>query len=218
MNGMTPFYRNCIAVVSRIFRVLFRYRVVTHGSVPVGGAVCCANHTSWIDPLFVAFSQRRQVHFMGKVELFRHKLLGKLIRKLGAFPVTRGTGGAEALAHAETLLRDGRLVGLFPEGTRSKTGVLLPGKTGAVRLAHDCGVPIIPMAIVCGGAPRVRLFRRTYVVVGEPIPPEALGIETGSGLEIRNATRMLMSRIAALQQEGRTLCAQPHKKESKTAI
>lgn len=215
---MNRFYRNCVAVVSRIFRVLFRYRVVYHADIPSGGALCCANHTSWIDPVFVAFSQPRQVYFMGKAELFRHKLLGKLIRKLGAFPVARGTGGAEALAHAGALLDEGRLVGLFPEGTRSKTGALLPGKTGAVRLAHEHGVPILPMAVVCRDAPRVRPFRRTYIVVGEPIPPESLGIESGNGLEIRNATRMLMSRIAALQQEGRTLCAQSRKKERKSTV
>ena len=205
---MNRFYRRCVAAAAWLCRLLFRYRIVGKAEIP-HGAILCANHTSWIDPLFVAFTQPRQVHFMGKAELFRHRLMRRILYRLGAFPVHRGTGGAEAIARAESLLRDGNLVGLFPEGTRSKTGALLPGKTGAVRLAYDCGVPIVPMAIVCDGAVRARLGRRTFVIVGEPIAPESLGIVSGSGLEIRNATRMLMHRIAALQQEGRGLCRHP---------
>lgn len=216
---MNALYRAGAAILSRLFRVLYRYRIIRRTNIPAGGAICCANHTSWIDPIFLALTQNRQIFFMAKAELFRCKPLAALIRKLGAFPVLRGSGGAEAMHYAGELLDRGELLGIFPEGTRSKTGELQHGKTGIVRLAHERQVPILPAAIVSDG-PRVQLFRQTRIVVGAPIMPEELHIQTGTGLEYRNATRLVMSRIAALQQEGRAMLANDKKKnrEQKTIV
>ncbi len=202
MNG---FYRVMRVIAIGIFKVIFPYRVVHKNSLPQEGRyIVCANHISMKDPVFLGITQRRQLYFMAKKELFQNKLLAFFIRKLGAFPVYRGTGDTKAVGTAFEILEQGHVLGIFPEGTRSKDGKLLRPKPGAAIFSHQSSTPILPAAIVAKNG-RVRLFHRTVIVYGEPIQPEELGIDTGSGLELRNASRLIMTRIGALRERGLAL-------------
>ncbi len=149
-----------------VMRLLFRWEVSGRENVPSSGpVVVCANHRSYWDPPILGCALPRPVWFMAKEELFRIPLFGRLITALGAFPVRRGAADLAALRRALSLLREGRAVGVFPEGRRVFGDEVADGRAGAVLLAAATGAPIVPVAI-CG---RPVPFRRLRVRIGAPV-------------------------------------------------
>ncbi len=135
-------------------------------NVPQEGAIiCCANHTSLLDPLMVGCIKKRQFAFMAKEELFHIPLLGKIFYKLNAFPVKRNSGDLGAIKKAMALLKEGHALVLFPEGTRSKDGKLQEAKDGVSLLAKKTGAAIVP----CATTGKPRLFHKSKVIYGKPI-------------------------------------------------
>lgn len=184
-----------ITILRPLIFLFFPYRAVGKENIPAtGGAMLCANHVSNWDPPFLILCQPRLVRFMAKAELFRFKPLGAVISSLfGAFPVSRGKGDTAALETAQKIVEDGELLGIFPEGTRSKDGRMLRFKSGAALIAARTGATVIP----CGIDRRARLFRRVTITFGEPITAEELHL-TGEQPDLRYATRLLAERIRAL--------------------
>ncbi len=181
---------------------VFRMRVRGRENIPrTGPLLVCCNHAAKRDPVMLGVSMRRQVFYMAKEELFRGRFLGGLLRKLGAFPVLRGSGGADALQEAYDLLDDNAVVGVFIEGTRSKTGELGRPKTGAALLAYRTKAPVVPVCITAEDGRPPRVFKRTTVKFGRPIPFEALEMPDDSSMQLRKASRKIMSEIAALRAE-----------------
>lgn len=114
-----------------------------------GGAVLVSNHISYLDFVFdglAALPQKRLVRFMAKESVFRHRISGPLMRAMKHIPVDRSQGDA-AYDHALRSLREGEVVGVFPEATISRSFTLKDFKSGAARLATEAGVPLIPMAL-----------------------------------------------------------------------
>ena len=165
-----------------------------------GGLVLAANHTSNFDPwpLGIPFWPERQLHFMGKSELFK-PAVGSLLRAGGAFPVRRGEADAEAIETAVRLCREGKIVAMFPEGTRKAKGIVKKfehrPRTGSARIAHEAGVPLVPAAIK--GTDRLSRLSKLRVAFGKPVDLSDL-----EGEPVREAaqtaTERLMERIYEL--------------------
>jgi 1-acyl-sn-glycerol-3-phosphate acyltransferase len=173
-------------VVSPLFRLYFRMHVSGAEHIPAEGrAIVAPNHKSFWDSFFIAVCTRRHVRFMAKTELIEARY-GRLLVRLGAFPVRRGEADAEALETARTILRQEGLLALFPEGTRVRDpDELGHPRRGAGRLALELEAPLVPCAITGtekifrGGFP---VPRRVQVAFAEPIAvaelaasPEAAG-------------------------------------------
>jgi 1-acyl-sn-glycerol-3-phosphate acyltransferase len=165
-------------VVVPFMRGYFRLHIEGAEHIPrAGAAIVAPNHKSFWDAFFVAAGTRRHVRFMGKAELFEGRL-GRVLVRLGAFPVRRGESDADALETARVILRQGGLLALFPEGTRVRDPQTLGSpRRGAARLALETGAPLIPAAITgteklfIGPLPKPR---RVQVSFGEAIPVETL--------------------------------------------
>lgn len=197
----TPLYGFGKTFIQWFLKFLIRYEVNNKENMPQDGKVIvCCNHVSVSDPVRLAFTQRRQIFFMSKSELFVNKAMASLLTSLGAFPVQRGKGDKGALNKAGDLLEEGKALGVFLEGTRSKTGELLQPKAGAVMLSHKYNAPIIPCCITAAGGGVPKIFHKCIVSFGELIQPEELGIVEGTGTEYRNASREVMNRIAQLRE------------------
>jgi 1-acyl-sn-glycerol-3-phosphate acyltransferase len=174
-----PLYTLVRALVVPFMRVYFRLRISGRERIPREGAVIIApNHKSFWDSFFVAAATRRPVRYMGKSELFEQGA-GRLLVALGAFPVRRGTADEEALETARTVLRQGGVLALFPEGTRIRDpDELGEPRSGAGRLALELGVPLLPAAIsgtenlFLGPLPKPL---KVAVSFGEPIEVAARG-------------------------------------------
>jgi len=137
-------------LIEALFRVLFTYDCVGEEKIPASGpAVIAANHPSYLDPILLGLQVRRPIHFMAWDALFRVPLMGWLMRLFHAFPVDVRKGkGREAYEKARGLLERGEVVGIFPEGKRSRTGWLEPAlREGAARLAWETGAPLVPATI-----------------------------------------------------------------------
>ena len=158
-----------------IFRTIFKMKVLGRENLPVsGGAILAANHVSLLDPpvLGVAASPR-VLNFMAKKELFENQLLGWLITKLHAFPVNRGAPDRVAIRKAMSLLERGEVVAIFPEGTRSKTGLLGQPEPGVALIAAKTGVPIVPVALLGTNKVRFGFNQPVFAVAfGQPVLPE----------------------------------------------
>jgi len=173
-----PLYAIVRLIVGGFLRVWFRLRITGAEHVPKeGAAIVAPNHKSFWDSFFVAMGTRRHVRFMAKTELIEGRA-GRLLVRLGAFPVRRGEADADALATAREILRQGGLLALFPEGTRIRDPETLgTPRRGAGRLAIEMHVPLVPAAIT--GTERLFLGpipkpRRVQVAFAAAIPPGEL--------------------------------------------
>ncbi len=209
----TPLYRFGKVVVPPIFRITNPLIVQGREEMPKNGRVIiCCNHVTMRDPILVSMVHKRQVYYMAKAELFDNKFVGGIIGSLGAFPVHRGQGDVDAMASAKQLLNKEQVVGIFIEGTRSRTGQLLKPKTGAVMLAYETHSPILPMCITAPGGKVPSSFQKLAISCGKLIQPEELGIEEGNVSSYRKAARHVMEQIAQLRE--RDLLLLQNKKNS----
>lgn len=171
VGGVTRMLYRFARFILRIFlTVVGRWRIIGRGNLPLEGPVMVVcNHVSYWDPVLVGCAMTRQVHFMAKAELFSYPVLGPLVRALGAFPIKRGQSDRNALRTAIHLLQDGKVLGVFPEGTRSKTGALMVFKPGITMLAYKVECPILPVAVVNSRRIFSGWFHPVEVRIGEPI-------------------------------------------------
>ena len=190
------FYDLAKGFVTGVVRLTFRFRVVGAGNVPrTGGVVVAANHISNFDPPILGIALPRPVSYMAKKELFAMPVLTQLLPHLNAFPVDRQAGGTAALRAALRMIKEGRCVGIFPEGGRNVTG-RNEEKAGAAFLAAASGVPVVPAAIV--GTRKLRPFGKVTVVFGEPLTMTRNRKSDGGDLE--KGAAEIMQRIRALEE------------------
>lgn len=202
----TPLRRLTLALCRLVFKPLMQLRTIGLANVPPDGPfVLASNHISNFDVFAMQLALPRTIFFMGKAELFRFAPLGALLRDFGAFPVYRGEKDAWALLHARKVLDAGQVLGMFPEGHRSKGRGLGIAKTGSARLALEAHVPLLPMAIV--GTDRVlkSVHRRPIVSVSFLEPIQAQWGETPESL----TERLMGTLAAALPEPMRGAYAQP---------
>lgn len=146
---------------------------------PSGGVLMVANHQSYLDPIVLAVQLYRPVSFLAKSELFRNPLFGWLIRSLNAFPVRQGAGDVGAMKETIRRLQQGHMLVIYPEGSRSDTGDLLPIASGAALVIRRAGVQVVP-AIIEGSFqawPRSRRIFRAHqiaVLYGPPLQTDGL--------------------------------------------
>lgn len=164
-------------------------------NVPEEGAyIIASNHIEASDPILLGIGIKRQIKFMAKAELFENKLVGGFIRRLGSFPVERGsTAAKDSIRHFEQVIQDGDLMGIFIEGTRSKTGEFLRPRNGVSMLVFNTQTPVIPVCITKIGIHRVIHF-------GKPLSLTDMGFSEGGSREIRNATNVIMDSIKSLRE------------------
>jgi 1-acyl-sn-glycerol-3-phosphate acyltransferase len=189
-----------IAIIIKPF--FLRLRIEGEEHIPAnGGCVIACNHTRGPDYVIVGYASPRQVYYMAKSEIFAyHPLLARLVSSAGAFPVHRGRGDTHAIKQAVDVVRAGHLLGMFPEGTRSRTGALQRGKLGVARIALGAQAPIVPVAVI--GSEFVlrdvlKFKRRPAVVVRFGPPIEVAGAATDSQ-GIQQLTTLMMLAMAEL--------------------
>jgi 1-acyl-sn-glycerol-3-phosphate acyltransferase len=183
-------------------RLLFRPKVT--GTVPKGPAIIAANHLSFCDSLFLPLVVPGQLVFIGKDDYFVRKgikgrLMAAFFRGVGTIPVDRrgGSEAADALETALRVLKEGRLFGIYPEGTRSPDGRLYRGKTGVARLAVESGAPVYPCALIGTddiqptGYRMPRKIKRPVIRFGEPL-------RYAEGADLRKATDEVVAAIQAM--------------------
>jgi 1-acyl-sn-glycerol-3-phosphate acyltransferase len=198
----TRFYTGIVAASRPFMRWPLRLRARGLEHVPSGGGfVVASNHMSNVDPWPVAFPlYPRQVHFMGKAELFRNRAMRWVLTRVGAFPVRRGERDAEAFKTAVRIVRDGGVVAMFPEGTRRSKGLrkkhVAEPHTGAARIALTADVPLVPAAVV--GTDRLG-HSPVRVAYGPPVKaPDGHLPRREAG---RILTERLMAEISRLEAE-----------------
>ncbi|NEU31116.1 1-acyl-sn-glycerol-3-phosphate acyltransferase [bacterium LRH843] len=178
----------CRTVLSSSFKV----EIVGKENIPdEGGVILCCNHLSNFDPPLLGAYIKRPVHYMAKQELFEKPILKTILPKVHAFPVRRGMSDKRMLRTTMDLLREGKMIGLFPEGTRSKDGTLGKGLAGAGFFALRTEATVIPCAII---GPYKR-FKKLKLVYGEPIDFSELRENKASAEE---ATAYIMDHIGYL--------------------
>lgn len=177
------------------FAVVYRWKVNGRDHIPDHGAVViCCNHIHNMDPPLLGSAIHRRVHFMAKEELFRIPILSFFIRRFGAFPVKRGANDRGALKQALTILDKKEVLGIFPEGTRSKTGKLGEAHLGAALIALRGNAVIVPAAIV---GP-YRLFRPVSITFGAPIDLEQYKEGKITSKAVHEVTDRIMKEIEQL--------------------
>jgi 1-acyl-sn-glycerol-3-phosphate acyltransferase len=208
------FFRACGWLARILISLLSRFELTGVERIPRSGPVIlAANHLSNADPIILASVLPRPSAFMAKQELLRFPGMSTIVRMYGSFTVRRGAADREAIRQALSVLEGGRVLGLFPEGTRSRSGSLGEPRAGVGMLALRTGAAVVPIGIVGTDhvAPYKLLWRRPRVSVrvGEPILCEKISGPLRGGAQ--EHTERVMNAIAELlpeEQRGRFAMAQ----------
>lgn len=146
---MRPWYRFCRFFCQVAFMLLFRGRVFGRRHVPLrGGVILACNHQSFLDPVLATLALDRECDYMARDTLFRHARFRWLIESLNAFAVKRGAADVGAVKETLRRVKNGRLVTIFPEATRTPDGAVHAMQPGVVLIARKAGVPIVPTLIL----------------------------------------------------------------------
>lgn len=199
-------------MLTPVFHLLWRVRVEGREHIPRdGAAVLAANHQSFCDSLFLPLVVPRKVTFLAKAEYFDSPKTAWFFKAVGQIPIRRG-GGKEAeraLDTATEALSEGKLVAIYPEGTRSLDAFVHRGRTGVARLSRECGVPVVPVGIQ--GTADVQPVGKRFLRPGKTVvvrfgPPMRMApvadrlhpLEDHDHTECRTFTDALMHEIAEL--------------------
>lgn len=202
-------YRLAKGLLRRPLRRAYDIEVDGDGPFPDGPVILAANHRSFMDSLFLALVVDRPVSFLAKAEYFDSRRTAWIFRSTGQIPLRRGSpaGARRALDAARDVLARGGIIGVYPEGTRSRDGLLHRGNLGPARLAASSGAPIIPVGLVGTedvqppGHRLPRVGKRVTVRFGSPLRMDAE--QPGERAHLRDATDRMMADIA-------TLCGQEY--------
>lgn len=186
-----------------VCKMLYDFEYVGLENIPEeGGFILAANHYTALDPVYISVPiEKRQLHFMAKKELYDNKIVAWAFTKLNGFPIVRGSRDKAALDYAIRIPKEGYVLGIFPEGTRSKTFTPGNAKSGVALIAKEAKAPVLPVSIYN----TEKMKKRTKVTIrfGKLIPYEELGF-TGedSRDEIREVAKNIMGEINKLWEEG----------------
>jgi len=197
----TPTRRIVTAILRGIFWLFSDLRVRGLENLPAQGPVILvANHLTNFDVFPIQFVLPRLIFYMAKAELHENKLMDAILRRLGSFPVYRGEHDDWAIHHALQVLEQGQMLGMFPEGKRSKGKGLRAVKSGVARLAITANCPVIPLAV--NGTQRLfkRFPRRNLVTIhiGALIYPD----EDVSPLEFTDQVMFALAAMLPLELRG----------------
>lgn len=161
------FYDFALSVLRLFCKVFFKYEVIGIENVPLeGNVIIAANHKSNLDPIFVASSMTtREVAAIAKKELFDHKVLGFILKKLNTIPIDRENTGIATVKQILRAIKDGYVLGLFPEGTRVKGKEFGQAKAGLSLFASKGKANVVPISVISS----YKLFSRVKIYIGEPI-------------------------------------------------
>jgi len=198
-------YRVAYVILNLVGRLFFG--LVTRGGelVPrTGGVIIASNHISYCDPPVVGCGVPRELHYMAKEELFKNPVFGAIIRSYNAIPLKRSVGDMGAFRKAVKLIKQGRAVLMFPEGTRSLSGKLLKPKAGVGMIGVMTSAPIVPVYVE-GTNSLSKAFlrkRRFRVTCAEPVIPSDYRDEAEDAKgHYQKVTDEVMRRIASLAKE-----------------
>jgi len=199
-------YDFCYLTFPWIFKIWLRFEVYGRENIPEEGpVVIAANHLSLLDPPVLGAASTRQVYFMAKSELFKPAWFGALIRKLGAFPVRRGEMDRDAIKFGLSLLKDNKVLVVFPEGTRSKNGELGRAGGGAFMIAVKRKAKIVPACIYGTDLKRHPGWPKVRVIFGKPVeydPEKGTGRESLDEIGSRWREEILALRKAVALEDG----------------
>ena len=192
------FYKICKAICMFAFRIWYKIEYVGIENIPNGGGyMLISNHLSNIDPIILAGKVKEPIHYMGKAELFKNPFIGWIFKNVKAFPVNRGAGDTSAIDKSVEIISNREILGIFPEGTRSKDGNPLRPKSGAALIAKMSSADVLPCGMAYGNKGK---FRSSVTVnYGKLISFEELGFtDEQSPREIKKATRIMFGRVLEL--------------------
>lgn len=195
MSFYTWFYNTFEPLVSRIYRI----ERVGVENIPEGGAILASNHTSFSDVLVISAAAKRQVRYMAKKELFKTPLK-PLITALGAYPVDRGGADVGSIKRTISLIEEGELVGIFPQGHRQggKDPRETEIKAGVGLIAYHTKAQILPVFIE-NSRMKTGMFRKNRVTFGKCISFDELGFIKGGKTEYMNASRIIFNRVCEIK-------------------
>ena len=194
-------YDKLVKRLGGLFRFVYKLEVVGAENVPADcGFIISSNHTASFDPVMLILSVPRRIHFMAKKESFKTPVIGKLMKNLGMFPVDRGNVDVKAIKTAVGYIKNGEVVGIFPQGTRRPNvdPKETPSKEGVAMLAYHTKCRVLPVFIKTKKR-KLKPFSKATVIIGKPIELEELDIKNGTPSEYRRATDRIFGDICALE-------------------
>lgn len=183
------------AIISGFMRIVFRIKIIGKENIPNEGAcIICANHKSYYDPPLIVAFNKRHINMIAKKELYKNPLLAWLGRIFDVFPVERDGKDIEAVKHSLKVLKNGEILGIFPEGTRHGMEKGVKVKSGAIQMALKAGVPIVPAGIKGD----YKIFRKVTITYGKPIYYNKSEINPQDKEKLDELTTDLMNTIVDL--------------------
>ena len=197
----SAFFRFAHGLLSGAIKIIFNVKIVNPENEPDEGRyIVCANHVSATDPIVICYAfKKHQVHYMAKKELFKIPVLSTLIRMLGAFPIDRSGSDVGAIKTAVSIVDGGKCLGIFPQGHRypgedpRKTAT----KNGAALVAARTSADVVPVYLWRRNND-MKLFERTYVIIGEKIPFEEFAYDKDETGAYSKMTEKIFDRICTL--------------------
>ncbi|MBE7031178.1 MAG: 1-acyl-sn-glycerol-3-phosphate acyltransferase [Ruminococcaceae bacterium] len=189
------FFKIAKALVKFVCKLWFRVTLTGEENIPrEGGCMLCLNHTSLWDPPLVTALLKRRVYFIAKEELFGHFFVGWVLRSIGTIPVKRGQADLGAIKTSIRALREGKMLGIFPAGRRTRPGQKVKIKSGVALIATRSGVPVVPVYINGTFKP----FSKLSITIGEPVDMSVYEGQKLAAEELDALSNDIYNRVMAL--------------------